>query len=159
MTNPICFSIEYKERIVSGRNVITDDNSIVFETDDSVGSFSIHPYDWSFEITVEHNTLNRGRLQYALGSVCLQNAKRASLSIPASQQGRVYVNMNFPDADGIYYSDFSPFLNSMFYDKNCGIFAVGDVSFDRGVCVEFAEDQFIVLTETGELKAIYVQLS
>lgn len=157
MSRKITFLVEYENMIPFGKNKVTTDMSILFETSIAIGSFSIHPYHWSFELTTQEVSQNKYLLRYATGSLCLMNCRNTTLSIPESQRGKIYASFNFsPCADGIYYNQYSMFAEKKYFDTENKIFAVGDVSTVHQKCVEFASGQFAVINDLGELLAIYI---
>lgn len=158
MSSNIEFIFEYCENIPFGKTVITKDESIVFEPAPSICAFSIHPYDWSFELTTQRISENKYLICYALASLCFLKCERANLTMPRAQKGRLFIHLNFPHADGIYYSDFAPFVRKKFYDSQNKVFVVGDITAS-GKSIEFANGQIAVINETGELTAIYINMA
>ena len=155
----IFFTIEYDKFIPNGKNVITRDSSILFEPSISIDAFSIHPYHWSFELTTQKISETKYLLRYAMGSMCFINCECAELTIPKAQQGKVYAVFDLPPyADGIYYSKYSTFLANKYYDAKKKIFAIGNTKADHCRCVEFASGQYALISDLGELLAIYVQI-
>lgn len=148
---------EYCEEILTGKSIVTEDKSIIFEPAPPISSFSIHLYDWSFELTTRQVSENKYLICYALASFCFSKCKCANLNIPSAQKGKLFIYLDFPHADGVYYSDCVPFVRERFYDHNNKIFAIGDIAAS-GKSIEFADGQIAVIDETGRLTAVYINL-
>ena len=157
MSNYIKLEFEYCENIPFGKAVMTKDDSIVFEPSLPICSFSIHPYDWSFELTTQRVSENEYLICYALASLCFFKCEHTNLTIPRAQKGKIFIRLNFPHADGIYYSDYAPFVRKKYYDSHNKIFAVGDITA-TGKSIEFANGQIAVIDEMGKLMAVYIHM-
>ena len=135
------------------------DMSIMFEPSISIDALSIHPYHWSFELTTLKLSQTQYLLRYAMGSMCLLNCECAELSIPEAQHGKVYANFNQPPcADGVYYSKYCVFNTKKYYDAKNKIFAIGDTKASQCRCVEIVSGQFVVISDLGELIAVYIRV-
>ncbi|MCH5192126.1 MAG: hypothetical protein J1F23_08195 [Oscillospiraceae bacterium] len=158
MNNHIEFELEYCDNILLGKTVITKDESIVFQPFPPICSFSIHPYDWSFELTTQQISENKYLICCALASLCFFKCESANLTMPRAQKGKIFVHLNFSHADGIYYSNYAPFACKKFYDPQNKIFAVGDITA-TGKSIEFADGQIAVFNGLGSLTAVYINIS
>ena len=157
MRNYIEIELEYCENIFWGESVITKDESIVFEPTPPICAFSIHPYDWSFELTTQRVAENKYLICCALAALCFFKCERVNLTLPRAQKGKIFIYLNFPHADGIYYTDYAPFVCKKFYDPQNRIFAVGDITA-TGQGIEFAKGQIAVVDKTGRLTAVYINM-
>jgi len=157
MSNYTELEIVYCESILLGKAVMTKDESIIFKPTPPICSFSIHPYDWSFELTTQRVSENKYLICYALASFCFFKCEHANLTMPRAQKGKIFISLDFPHADGIYYSDYVPFAQKKYYDPQNKIFAVGDITA-TGKSIEFANGQIAVINEMNRLVAVYVNM-
>lgn len=155
MDEHIFFSYDCDKKGVEGNTVLTNDGSMIYEPSFMVGPFSVYPYHWSFEITTQTITSKKYKLRYAMGYLCTENCVETELSIPDALSGQVFLNLNFNPSDGIYYNDFFPFICHKYYDSSKKILAVGDIE-SEGICIEFAEGQFVVIDAENHLIAVYI---
>ena len=158
MCRHIEFHAEYCNDIPFGKNILTEDESIIFEPSFPICSFSIHPYDWSFELTTQKESENKYLICYALANLCFFKCKQTDLTIPKAQRGKIFALLNFQGTDGIYYSDYAQFTCAKYYDPQNNILAIGDITA-TGRTIEFANNQFAVIDELGRLIAVYISLN
>ncbi len=158
MREKIEIRFEYCDDIFSGKSILTRDQSIVFEPSPQICSFSVHLYDWSFELTTQCISEHSYLICYALANLGFYNCETESLTIPKAKRGRVSIHLSFPHADGIYYSDYVPFSCKKYYDPQKKIYAVGDIN-STGSTIEFANGQFAVIDELARLTTVYICLT
>lgn len=158
MNQKIRFIYEPCDEIKQGKSVFTRDGSMIYVPSPSTCPFSIYPYHWSFEIVTSVVTENTYKLEHFLGNQVLWSCETAKLKIPTSSTGRLYVEIVFPHADGIYYSDYEQFCKNKYYDSDNKILAVGDI-YGEGKCVEFTKGQYVVIDDSNRLVSAFCFIS
>ena len=78
----LSFQIEPCGSIPEGRNLLTEDGSLLFEPSPDIGPFSLHPFHWSFELTTQAVTPVCFLLRYGMGNLLFANCQEATLHIP-----------------------------------------------------------------------------
>ena len=68
------------------------------------------------------------------------------------------MEINFPHADGIYYSDYEQFCKRKYYDPDNRILAIGDI-YGKGKCIEFAKGQYVVIDDSNRLLSAFCLIS
>ena len=158
MFGKIKFLIKYCDNIVNGKTKLENDGSIVFHSSVAIEAFSLYPYHWSLELTTKKINNKQYMIQYAMGALGLINCIQKQLKIPMSHKGRIYIDFPIPiEADGIYYNQYAEFVEKKYFDRRNNILAIGDIETTKGVCVEFASNQYAFINENNELKAIYIK--
>lgn len=158
MNKQICIVYEPCDEIKQGKSIVTDDASMIYIPSLSTCPFSIYPYHWSFEIATSVVTENKYALEHFLGNQVLLSCETAKLKIPTASNGRLYIEIKFPHADGIYYSDYEQFCKKKYYDPEKRIIAIGDI-YGEGKCIEFAKGQYVVIDDSNRLVSAYSLIS
>ena len=158
MNKQIRFIYEPCEEIQQGKSIITEDGSMIYVPSPSICYFSVYPCDWSFEIATSLIADNRYKLEHFLGNQVFLNCETAKLKKPNAVIGCIYVEIGFPHADGIYYSDYEQFSKKKYYDPHNKIIAVGDI-YGEGKCIEFTKGQYVVVDEFGRLVSAYCHIT
>lgn len=104
MKKQICIVYEPCDEIKQGKSVITGDGSMIYVPSPSICPFSVYPYHWSFEIATSVVTENKYKLEHFLGNQVFLSCETAKLKKPTASAGCIYVEIDFPHADGVYYS-------------------------------------------------------
>ena len=158
MNKQIRIIYEPFDEIKQGKSVITEDGSMIYVPAPSICPFSIYPYHWSFEIATSFVAENKYKLENFLGNQVFLSCETAKLKKPTAFTGCLYVEIDFPRADGIYYSDYEQFCKRKFYDPDNRIIAVGNI-YDKGKCIEFAKGQYAVIDESNRLVSAFSLIS
>jgi len=154
----IIFSIIPCKDIASGVAYIHDkEGSLLFEPASRLGSFSLHLFHWAFEITTETINKNRHMFLYALGETNYMQFEEASLSIPHSICGQVFMDTNFDVGDGIYYCDFEDFEKKAYRDCENHIIVIGALPEKDATCIEFAENEYVIIDPNNRLRTVLIR--
>ena len=158
MKKQICIVYEPCDEIKQGKSVITGDGSMIYVPSPSICPFSVYPYHWSFEIATSVVTENKYKLEHFLGNQVFLSCETAKLKKPTASAGCIYVEIDFPYADGVYYSDYEQFCKKKYYDPDNKIFAIGDI-YGEGKCIEFAKGQYVVIDDSNRLVSAFSLIS
>ena len=134
MKKQICIVYEPCDEIKQGKSVITGDGSMIYVPSPSICPFSVYPYHWSFEIATSVVAENKYKLEHFLGNQVFLSCETAKLKKPTASAGCIYVEIDFPHADGVYYSDYEQFCKKKYYDPDNKILAIGDI-YGEGKCI------------------------
>ena len=110
--------------IKQGKSIITGDGSMIYVPSPSICPFSVYPYHWSFEIATSVVAENKYKLEHFLGNQVFLSCETAKLKKPTASAGCIYVEIDFPHADGVYYSDYEQFCKKKYYDPDNKILAI-----------------------------------
>ena len=158
MKKQICIVYEPCDEIKQGKSVITGDGSMIYVPSPSICPFSVYPYHWLFEIATSVVTENKYKLEYFLGNQVFLSCETAKLKKPTASAGCIYVEIDFPHADGVYYSDYEQFCKKKYYDPDNKILAIGDI-YGEGKCIEFAKGQYVVIDDFNRLVSAFSLIS
>ena len=149
------FFWEQTDEIFVGKNLVCYDNSIVFLPNVDSGPFDLYLYGW--KIFIATGSIGVNHFRYLSGYFLKDEVILSNLNIPKSIKGIVKFKTDFEIFHGIYYNDFFPFVQNMYYDKDTQWLALGDINC-VGNAIEFATNNIAVINENNDLVAIYVKL-
>lgn len=131
---------------------------MIYVPSPSICPFSVYPYHWSFEIATSVVTENKYKLEHFLGNQGFLSCETAKLKKPTASAGCIYVEIDFPHADGVYYSNYEQFCKKKYYDPDNKILAIGDI-YGEGKCIEFAKGQYVVIDDFNRLVSAFSLIS
>ena len=151
-------AINESNEIARGFPYIDESGALLFDPMPSGSSFSFYPYHWTFQIKTR--TIDRYTYQFlcALAETEYMKYEEASLSIPTSKRGQVRITLEDYSGDGIYYSDYERFTKKIYIDKKKGIIAVGKPTNIGTICIEFAENEYILLDNMNRIESIIIRI-
>lgn len=151
-------SVLLGNEIVRGTPFIDKTGALLFDPAPHIGPFGFYPYHWTFWISTRPTKEYEYQFLYAVAETRFMKMKEASLSIPPSVCGQVFIKMNHYPGDGIYYSEHEEFEEKAYVDLENGIIAVGDPWRKDVRCIEFADNEFVLIDNFNHLNAVLVRV-